>query len=385
VVKRVVVLGLAGQYPLAGMAWQVVHHLVGLRRLGFEPFYVENSGAPPYSPSAEGLATDAHANVRFLRDVFRRFDLAESWSYLDCLSGRWFGRARTEVQDWLEHADVILNLCGASGPDVLPRRKGCLVYLETDPVREQMKLARGDARARSFVEAHDVHFTYGWNLGTPSCPVPTGGIAWRKTHPPVVVDLWDAPPPRPRAAWRSIATYRNAGKDVEIDGRTYRWSKHPSFERIMSLPGDTRERLELALGAADGDTRRRFVEHGWSIVAATSISRGTSSYQRFVRGAKGEFSVEKEDQVLLCTGWFSDRSVCFLAAGRPCVLEDTGFGARVPTGEGLLGWRTREEARDALERVARDLPRHARRAREIAREHFEASVLLPPLLAAAGL
>lgn len=381
---RVVVLGLMGQYPFAGMAWQVMHHMEGLRRLGCDVVYVENSGAPPYSPRHRAIGLDARENVRFLRNTFRRFGLEGAWAHLDCLTGRWSGLPATRVDDWIANADVLLNLCAASLPDTLTNRRGCLVYLETDPVREQIKLAAGDAKAHAFVAAHDVHFTYGWNIGREDCRVPDGGIAWRHTHPPVVVDWWDAASPRARAPWRSIATYRNEGKDVVLDGEIYRWSKEPSFELVMALPARTRERLDLALVAPDDAVWQRFVRAGWHLRPAFDVSCSTARYHRFIRGAKGEFSVEKDDQARLRSGWFSDRSVCFLAAGRPCVLQDTGFGARLPLGEGLLAWRTEDEAKDALERVSGDLSRHSRRARELANEFFDARVLLREVLDAAG-
>ena len=382
--KRVVVLGLMGQYPMGGMAWQVLHHLIGFRRLGCTCTYVENSGAPPYSPSRLSIGTSARENVRFLRETFRRFDLGDAWAYYDCLSGSWCGMSEARSREVLETADLIVNLCGATLPDTRARPKGCLAYVETDPILEQLKLASGNPTTRSFIDAHDLHFTYGWNIGAPDCPIPASGVDWRKSHPPVVVDLWN-PPGKPTASWRSIGTYRNEGKHVVLDGRTYRWSKHPSFQRIMDLPSRTGETLELALGNVDEPTRREFERQGWRLRDPYPVSRSTVAYHRYLCGAKGEFSVEKEQLVGLRTGWFSDRSVCFLAAGRPCVLEDTGFRSRVPTGRGLVAWSTVEEAAEALEGVAARYDEHARGARELAEEFFEARVLLPAILEAAGL
>jgi hypothetical protein len=383
-VKRVVVLGLMGQYPLGGMAWQVLHHLIGFQRLGCTCTYVENSGAPPYSPSRKTVGTSSRENVRFLRETFRRFDLGDAWGYYDCLGGSWYGMSESRSRQALETADLVLNLCGATLPDTRVRPKGCLAYVETDPILEQVKLASGNPTTRSFIGAHDLHFTYGWNIGDPECPIPASGVEWRKTHPPVVVDLWN-PPGKPTAAWRTIGTYRNEGKHVVLDGRTYRWSKHPSFQRIMDLPARTGEILEVALGNVDAPTRSEFERRGWRLRDPYPLSRSAVAYQRYLCGAKGEFSVEKEQLVGLRPGWFSDRSVCFLAAGRPCVLEDTGFRSRVPTGRGLLAWSTLEEAAEALESVAARYEEHARGARELAEEFFEARVLLPPILEAAGL
>jgi hypothetical protein len=386
-VTRVVVLGLMGQYPLAGMAWQVMHHMEGLRQLGCDVVYIENNGAPPYSPSRQAIGVDARENLRFLRNTFRSFGRADKWAYFDCLTNRWSGLGAAQVDEWLTHADVVLNLCAASLPDALANRRGCLVYLETDPIREQVKLASGDAKARAFVSAHDVHFTYGWNIGREGCRVPDGGIAWRHTHPPVVVDWWHrtgvAEPPS--MAWRSIATYRNEGKDVVIDGETYRWSKEPSFEIVMDLPREPLPGwLELALVAPDDAVWQRFLRAGWRLRPALEVSSSVTRYQRFIQTARGEFSVEKDDQVRLQSGWFSDRSVCFLAAGRPCVLQDTGFGTRFPVGQGVLAWRTLDEAREALFEVGANPLRHRRYARLLASEFFEARVLLREVLDAAG-
>ena len=382
--KRVVVLGLMGQYPLGGMAWQVIHHVLGFERLGVRCYYVENSGAPPYSPRLQSVTDSAAENVRFLADTFARHGLADRWVYWDSLTDQWPGLGKAKAEELLREADVIVNLCGASRPDPAEKRKGCLVYIETDPVLEQIKVAQGNAESRIFLDTHDLLFTYGVRIGDPDCRVPSGGIPWRKTHPPVIVDLWRSPP-APRAPWRTIATYRNTGKDVVLNGRTYLWSKHPNFERVMDLPKRTSETLEVALvTAGESEVCQRFLDNGWKLEDPVAISSDPEIYRAWIQAARGEFSVEKQDQTELKVGWFSDRSVCFLAAGRPCVLQDTGVDARVPVGEGLLAWSTPEEALDCLERVSRDYERHCAAALRVAREYFEASVLLPPILEAAG-
>lgn len=382
--KRVVVLGLMGQYPMGGMAWQVLHHVIGFRRLGCECFYIEDSGAPPYSPRLGSVAREARENVRFVDRTFRSLGLEHAWAYYDGISERWLGMDRARVRELMQHADLVVNLCGASRPEPGARREGCLAYVETDPVCEQVKLAAGDAGSRAFVEAHDVCFTYGINIGEAGCPIPSGDVPWRRTRPPVVVDLWESPP-HPRGSWRTVATARNSGKDVVLDGERYYWSKHPSFERMIDFPARTQERLEIALHCGSERERELFRAHGWRLRDPYRVSRSAGRYRRYLQGAKGEFSVEKDSYVRLCSGWFSDRSVCMLAAGRPCVVEDTGFGWQFPTEEGLLAWSKPEEAVACLERVAADYARHARAARAVAEEVFEARVVLPDLLDAAGL
>lgn len=383
--KRAVVLGLMGQYPFAGMAWQVLHHVIGFERLGIETYYVEDSGAPPYSPRLQSVTGSAAENVRFLADTFARHGLADRWTFWDSLTDTWPGLGRAKAESLLAEADLVVNLCGASRPDSHKVRRGCLVYVETDPVLEQVKLSRGDAETRAYLESHDALFTYGNRIGLSDCRVPAGDLVWHKTLPPVVVDLWQTQIAA-GDAWRTIATYRNRGKDVVIDGRTFHWSKHPNFEKVMDLPRRTAERLEIALvTAGEHAVRERFLENGWKLEDPVAVSSDPEVYRAYIQGARGEFSVEKEDQTDLRVGWFSDRSVCFLAAGRPCVLQDTGIDVRVPVGEGLLEWRTVEEAAECLARVSRDHARHCAAALRLAREHFDASVLLPPMLEVAGI
>jgi hypothetical protein len=383
--KRIVVLGLMGQIPFGGMAWQVLHHVIGFRRLGYETFYIENSGAPPYSPRLQSIVTSADENIRFLQDSFRQFDLSEAWAYSDSLKRDWVGMKQSRVEELMEHADAIINLCGASLPESGERRKGCLIYIDTDPGLDQVKMAAGDRASRDFIAAHDCHFTYGWNVGEADSLIPSGGIAWQKTHPPVVTDLWEASLASPITTWRTIATYRNKGKDVVLDGETYVWSKHPNFEKVVHLPSHTTERLELAVTFPDANIRDRFQRAGWQITDPYPVTKTASEYHRYIADAKGEFSVEKDSYVRLNSGWFSDRTVSFLAVGRPCIVQDTGFNRRIPCEAGLLPWRTEEEASEALARVGRDYDRHAQAARAVAREFFEASVLLPPILQAAGI
>ena len=383
--KRAVIMGLLGQYPFGGMAWQVLHHVIGFERLGVETWYVEGSGAPPYSPRLQSVTDSAAENVRFLADTFARHGLADRWTYWDSLTDTWPGMGRERAEDLLANADLVLNLCGASNPERTRERRGCLVYVETDPIFEQVKLSRGDAASRTFLESHDALFTYGNRIGRPDCRVPAGELPWNRTLPPVVVDLWQTPAP-PSGPWRTIATYRNKGKDVVLDGRTYHWSKHPNFEKIMDLPRRTRERLEIALvTAGEDEVRERFLANGWKLEDPVAVSSDAEVYKAYIQGARGEFSVEKEDQTELRVGWFSDRSVCFLAAGRPCVLQDTGVDVCVPVGEGLLEWRTADEAVECLARVSRDYERHRAAALRLAREHFDAGVVLPAMLEVAGI
>ena len=381
---RVVILGIMGQFPMGGMAWQVLNYALGFQQLQCEVFYIENSSAPPYSPRHLSVVDSAEENVAFLDRTFRMYGLHGRWSYYDCLSNKWHGMSEAVTKELLEHADVIVNLCGGARPDPQTRRRGCLVYIDTDPGVELVRMAEREPYSMELLSAHDVHFTYGWNIGNESCPLPTAGINWRRTHPPVVTALWSSEHGLTPSTWRSIATYQNKGKDFTLNGETYLWSKHRNFQRVMELPSRISERLELALSIPDSQIKEQFLSHGWHFSDPYSVTNTSEVYRDYIREAKGEFSVEKDSYVRLKSGWFSDRTVCFLAAGRPCVVQDTGFSQRVPSGKGLLSWSSLDDAVEALQQVGEDYAAHARAAERIAKEYFEASVLLPDILDAAG-
>ncbi|MCC6850453.1 MAG: hypothetical protein IT294_18340 [Deltaproteobacteria bacterium] len=380
---RVVVLGIAGQYPLAGVTWQAIHYLVGLRALGCDVYYVEDSGAPPYDPASGGVGVAAAANVAYLADVMRRFDFAGRWAYWDGLADRWHGRDPAVVRALYRSADAIFNLCGATALRDEHRQGATICYVETDPMYEQMRVVNGEEDAVGFLAAHDVLFTYGALLGTPSCRVPVERFAWVPTRPPVVPALW-RPGPEGRA-FTSVATWENKGKDVVFRGETYHWSKHRNFLAMIDVPRASGVPFELAMDPGDDRVRAELAGHGWSLVDPRPISADVDAYRAYVGASRGEFTVAKDIYVRPRSGWFSDRSVCFLAAGRPVVTQDTGFSECLPTGEGLLAFATPEEAVGAVRAVAADWPRHARAARALAEEHFAADRVIGAMLDAAGL
>ncbi|MGH7830171.1 MAG: hypothetical protein ACREP8_08335, partial [Candidatus Binatia bacterium] len=248
--KSLVLLHLAGQYPLGGLAWQAAHHLVGLDRLGYHVYYVEDSGGPPYDPRVLSVVEDPGYNVSFLQGIMERFGLQDRWAFWDLARNTCYGLSRERLLRLYKEADAILNLSGATRLREEHLRCPVRVLIETDPVYEQIKLADGDPLTRSFLESHTHHFTYGENLGTPDCPIPLDGYAWKATRPPVVLDLWKFRL-NPRAdRFTTVATWKNSGKDIKFRGEKYYWSKHSNFLRFQNLPKHTPQRFELALGTA---------------------------------------------------------------------------------------------------------------------------------------
>ena len=222
-------------------------------------------------------------------------------------------------------------------------------------------------------------------MGQPDCPIPLAKFAWRTTRPPVIPDLWDARVNPAAERFTTVATWKNIGKDIQFLGETYYWSKHMNFLRVVDLPSRTRQPLELALEVDDQATRDLLARNGWLITDAFEASRDITAYQRHIARSRGEFTVSKDLVARTRSGWFSDRSACYLAAGKPVVTQDTAFGKFVPTGEGLFAFETVEEAAAALDEVNRDYARHCRAARRIALEYFAADRVLGRLCREADL
>jgi len=379
---RVLVLGIAAQYPMAGVTWQAMHYLLGLVALGCDVYYVEDSGAPPYDPASGGIGTDARPNVAYLAAAMRRIDFAERWAYWDAQADCWHGLGHARVAELYRSADAIFNLCGATRPRAEHRQGARLCYVETDPVYEQMRVANGEADSIAFLGAHDVLFTYGELLGTASCAIPAERLRWIPTRPPVLLDQWR--PASPGRFFCSVATWENKGKNVHFRGETYYWSKHVNFLRMIDVPCRSGEPFQLAMDPLDPAVRSLLATHGWALIDPRPISADIDAYRAYLEAARAEFTVAKDIYVRPRSGWFSDRSVCYLAAGKPVITQETGFSERIPSGRGLLAFSTLEEAVEAVRAVVADYPAHTRAARAIAAEYFAAERVIGTMLAAAG-
>lgn len=379
--RRILILGLMGRYPMAGVGWQALQYVLGLSRLGYEVYYAEDSGAPPYNPVEMTVTDDASYNVAFLAGGMERIGLGDRWIYWDERTGKYHGLGEAALRELYRTAGSIWNLCGASPPKPEHRSgRAALVYVETDPVYEQFRAARGDASVRAMLDAHDVLFTYGENLGAADCPVPLSGYAWHATRPPVVVDLWEAPPPAGGGAYSTIATWENKGKDVEFGGETYRWSKHLNFLHYLPVAKRCGLEFEVAIQPPGENEAALLRDNGWRTVDPLAASCDLDVYRRFVQASRGEFTVAKDIYVRPRSGWSSDRSVCYLAAGRPVITQETAVSKFIPTGEGMLTFSTLEEAIAAVQAVEADYERHAAAALRIAREHYAAERVLADML-----
>jgi hypothetical protein len=230
--------------------------------------------------------------------------------------------------------------------------------------------------------AHDHFFTYAERLGAPDCRIPDMGLTWHPTRPPVVLDCWQ--PEEPGETWTTVMTWKNFQRRIEYEGVTYgtKELEFPPLEPLpASLPGC---RFELAVGGGDAP-RDHWRSLGWNVVDSHDVSRDADAYRRYVQHSRGEFSVAKNVYTATRSGWFSCRSTCYLAAGRPVVTQDTGFSQVLPTGRGLMAFSNLDEAAAAVAEVEAAPARHADAARDIARAHFDSNRVLGDLLETVGL
>lgn len=386
--RSIVLLGMMARMPVPGVVWQTVHYLLGFRALGFEPCYVEAHGLNPSMLMRSAQDDPAAQAAAFVERVMRRFDLGDRWA---CHAVHEpgepvHGMSRAALERTLREAELVVNLHGGTPPRPEHYASGRLVYLQTDPVQLQVELHEGVQASIDFLEPHCAFFTFAENLGNVDCGLPVSGrFPFSPTRQPVVCDLWDGVEAPELDAYTTIGNWHQAWRSVRIGGREYAWSKDREWTRFLDLPRRTGRAFELALSRYKPHHRAELEKRGWRVRDALAFDPHGDDYRQYVAGSRGEFTVAKEQNVELRSGWFSDRSATYLAAGRPVIVQDTGFGAALPTGEGLFPVMTLDDAIAAVETVEADYARHRRAARAIARERFEATRVLGELLGELGI
>jgi hypothetical protein len=387
--KRIVIMGFMGSMPIAGVIWQHIHYIVGLQRLGHDVYYIEDSARIPYNPETFEVTTEFDYTARLLNRLSREFEFRNRWGFCARYSrgNPTAGLRLAKIRQLYREADAILNICGAQefNDDLLVSDR--ILYIESDPGVEQIKIDKGVKSTMEYLGRHHALLTFGENIGTKSFPVPTHGLKWLPTRQPVVTDLWRtrrAPPPA--AVFTSVANWSTSGlKDITWCGKKYLWSKSREFLRFIAAPKKARETFELATNIEHAVTRTKFERYGWRLTSPLQMSVDYWLYRDYVQRSKGEFTVAKDQYVRLNTGWFSDRSACYLAAGRPVITQETGFTKSYGGAAGLLSFRTLDEIVDAVKRVNADYKKHSRAAYALAREVFEAKEVLKSILDRVGI
>lgn len=382
---KVVVAGYAVGFPMGGQIWMMLHYLLGLTRMGHEVLFLEDTSdwSYPFDPVHGYSRIDSSFGRGVLDEVFDRFGLKGRWAYNSVFENKLYGISQDELDHFCEEADLLLNISGVNPLREDYMRCRVKAVIDTDPVFTQFKIDR-DPVTKAYYQAHDVCFTYGCNLVSGETSIPLSGIDWKPTLPPIVLGEW-MPLASPGRGYTTIGTWDAKGRDVVIDGNVLSWRKSLKYEAIIDMPKRlSGVEMELTFSGM-GEDGPRFAQHGWVVRDALMLSQNSWDYRDYIRNSRGEFTVAKDQNVKLKSGWFSDRSACYLASGRPVITENTGFGSFLPTGEGLLAFETMDEAIGHIENIESDLDKHRRAARHIAEEYFDAGKVLGEMLRALDL
>lgn len=367
---RIIVAGIIARYPFGGVTWCSLMYLLGLRELGHDVYYLEDTGECVYDPIKNTISLDPSYGLKYINDALSQFDLCDRWIFVDH-EGAHHGKSRAQTEEICAGADLFIDLSGGcwfwrDAYQKIPRK----IFIDSDPGFTQAALAKGDPWYVEFFNGFDTLFTFGGNLGAADCTIPETRFKWHKTWQPVVCDEWNGGDVTPGHLFTTVMTWKNQSFD-DADG-----NKDKQFVRFLDLPKHTDQPIELAVNGP----HELLQAHGWRVVDGMAVSSDLNKYRNYVRQSKAEFSVAKHLYVATHSGWFSDRSECYMAAGRPVLVQETGFSKYLPTGEGLLAFTNLEEAVEGITRINRDYRRHSHKAREIALEFFDARTVLPQLL-----
>lgn len=382
---KIIVFGILFWYPLAGVTYQFLHYLIGLKRLGYDPYYIEDSGRWVYDPKINDLSPDASSNLSSVVPILEASGFSGKWAFRgNYPDGQCYGMTESQILDLYKEADAFLNVTGAQ--EIREEHMACQrrIYVESDPFASQAKVANGDQSMIDTLAAHDTLFTFGENVGEPDCDVPVDRFQWLPTRQPVVTDLWENPFGYEGSTYNTITTWHNKGKNITYKGDVYYWTKDREFEKFLDLPRRRNISFELAAGV-DDEIRQRLHDHGWRQVHSVGISEDINRYRTYIQQSRGEFTVARDQYVRPNTGWFSDRSACYLASGRPVITQETGFSKFFPTGKGLFAFKTMDDILAAVDEIESDFEANCRASQEIAREYFSAEKVVGSLLERAGL
>jgi hypothetical protein len=384
---RLIVLGMMGRCPFGGQTWLYLNWLRALTRLGHDVWYVEDDSVWPYHPERNCITDDCSYAVRHIARCMDRIELPGHWAFRFAVpQGECWGLSSSLLTELYRSCDALLNVVGATDLHDEQLAAPFRVYVESDPVIAELRLANGDEHTRVAFAKHHAFVSYGENFGAADCGVPLNGITYAKTRQPIDLDLWPMAYDPAARFFTTIGNYRQCGNDVTYNGETYSWSKHLEWDKFLRLPRRTAQPFEVAMMPDAVADRERLQAHGWRLVSPLQMSLDTfGAYRDYFRHSRAEFTVAKDQNVRLRSGWFSERDACYLACGKPVVAQDTGFSNLLPTGEGLFAVTTMDEAVAAVEAINSDYRRHCEAARALAEVYFDARKVAARFLANVGL
>ena len=385
---RIIVTGLIGQYAFGGVTWDYIQYALGFRSLGHDVWYLEDTGTWAYDPVKMEPSADCSHNTAYLGRVMEKFGMGDRWIYRNGADETYHGVANAaEAEKIIASADVLANVSGACWLRAETAAIPLKLFLDGDPMFTQIGLATDpDSEYAKRVASHERHFSFGLNIGQKNCEVPTTGLHWRPTVQPIALDYWSQPSRTPNSphiadgAWTTVMNWASyAPKDFQV--KKY-GQKDIEFERFLDLPQISDEKFVLAMGQGVGNKRPTSMleSKGWHIIEPDTHLPDYTTYHDFLSHSKGEWSIAKHGYVTSRSGWFSCRSACYLAAGKPVVVQDTGWSDHLPSGDGAIAFNNPEEAANALDLINKNYHHHSAAARAYAETHFDAARVCEDLI-----
>ena len=385
----VIVGGFIGVLPAGGVTWDYIQYVLGFKKMGFEVIYLEDTRLYPIYQKANERWDDSRPIIRNLMTIMERFGLGNNWIYRDEVTGSSYGMDMMLFQAACKRADFFVNIsCSTVMRDEyaqIPNR----ILIDSDPMFTQIQLVTGQSfteeqsSIKSLISSHNHLFTFAENIKDEKCLIPQSGFSFLPTRQPIALDYWPVKPINADAPFTTLMNY-SLGKTLVYDGQ--RWGqKDLEFQKIKKLPEAlAKEKFEIAVtktgGSLTDDEKAIFESHKWKLINPDNASGDELIYQDFIQASKAEISVAKHTYVKAKTGWFSCRSACYLASGRPVITQDTGWSKYYTTGIGLFSFNTLEEAKEAVELVSRDLKSQSDSARQIAEAYFDSTKVLSDML-----
>lgn len=375
---RIVVCGYVVRGPIGGMAWHHLQYVLGLKGLGHEVLFLEDSEDFPacYNPTTHQVTEDPTYGLEFACRGFDQLGMADAWAYYDAHRSLWHGPAAGRAVDFCRSADLLLNVSGVNPPRAWTLKVPVRALIDTDPVFTQVRHLT-DAVARERAGLHTHFLSFGEQCATTGHAIPRDGFPWQPTRQPVWMDVWEPTSPPQAGSYTTVMQWESYSP-VQYGGCHY-GMKGESFQQIMDLPRQVAVALEVAVGGRAAP-REELRAAGWRLKDPLKTTASLWTYQQYLQRSRGEMSVAKHGYVVGKTGWFSERSANYLASGRPVITQDTGFRSILPTGAGLHAFSNVDEAAAALERVETNYRQQCRQARELAAEYFDSRRVLMQLL-----
>ncbi len=375
---RIIVLGYIVRGPLAGFAWHHLQYVLGLKQLGHDVYFVEDSDDYPacYDPEKHVTSTDPTYGLKFIGEVFERVGLSERWTYYDAHRSDWRGPRAADIKKIGASTDLLLNVSGVNPIRDVFARIPTRVLIDTDPVFTQIRHLT-DERADALAGRHTAFMTFGENIGAKGCSIPNDGYLWQPTRQPIVLDAWPVTGGPSAGRYTTVMQWDSYAKR-EYDHRAF-GMKSESFDPYLDLPSQTGCELELALGSSHAP-RDLLQRKGWRVRDPLKVTRDPWTYQQYLRNSRAEFSVAKHGYVAARSGWFSERSACYLACGRPVIVQDTGFSTWLETEGGVIPFSNPQEALDGIESISARYERHCAAARHVVERYFDSQRVLSDLV-----